>query len=154
MLLRWGGCSRWTARNTENQQNSEILSHRASWTGPLQLLKSVLRAHHLNSAKYLKGNLLLLFIVCLVLLVSFSFYGNYLAKCNFLFICLRARRTETGSKSEHSKHKLITEKFYKGKNVSIVMLSVALFSQQQPFPFLSSTPKTFRRWKNFAFSLS
>ena len=83
---------------------------------------------HLNSAKYLKVNLLFLFIVCLVLLISFSFYGNYFAKCNFLFICLCATRTETGSKDEHSKHKLMTVKFYEGKNVSIVMLSVALFS--------------------------
>ena len=88
-------------------------------------MKSVLRAHHLNSAEYLKVNLLFLFIVRLVLLVSFSFY---LAKCNFLFIFLRARRTETGSKYEHSKHKLMTEKFYRGRNVSIVMLSVALCS--------------------------
>ena len=88
----------------------------------------MLRAHHLNSAKYLKVNLLFLFIVCLVLLVSVSFYGNYVAKCNFLFICLRATRTEIGSKDEYSKHKLMTVKFYKDRNVSIVMLSVALRS--------------------------
>ena len=106
MLLRWGGCSQWTAKNTDNQQSSEILNHDESWTRTLRLLRWMLRAHQINSAKYSKANinLLFLFIVCLVLLVSFSFYGNYLANC-FLFICLRARRTETGSKGKHFKHK-------------------------------------------------
>ena len=59
--------------------------------------KSVLRAHHSNSAEYLTVNLLFLYIVCLVLIVSYSIYGNYFANC-LQFICLRARSTETGSK--------------------------------------------------------
>ena len=138
MLQRWDGCFQWTARNTENQQNSKILNHDESWTRTLWLLKSALRGHHLNSAKYLKVNLLFLFIAGLVLIVSFSFYGNNLANC-FLFICLRARRAETGSKDEHSKHKW-PKMFTKAiMFLYIVMLAVALWrSVPNSSLFLSS----------------
>ena len=99
LFLRWGGCCLQTTRNTENQQSSEKLNHSESWTRALRLLKSVLRAHHLNSAEYSKVNLpfLSMFACFCLFLISFMVI---IFQLHIFFLCPRVLGTETGSKDD------------------------------------------------------
>ena len=82
--VRWlFPASRQKKRESEKQR---ILNHGGeNRTRTQRLLKSVLRAHHFI-ANILSKCSVPVYIVCLFLLVSFSFYGNFFASSYSLFM--------------------------------------------------------------------
>ena len=157
MLRRWCSCSQRTARDTENQENSQIMNHDESWTRTLRLLRLVLRAHQLNS-EYLKVNLLFLFIVCLFLLVLFSFYGNYIANSLSLVICPRVGTTETWSKRWNFQKQIVTVNCYKREHFihNSAWFSFVFLEKQAlvSFPASLACQKLLEVENNFSFSQS